>query len=304
MDRLGELTAFVRLVELGSQSAAAQVLGVTPAMVGRHLRALEERLGVRLLQRTTRRQSLTEAGTAFYEKSVAVLEMLDEAERAATEGQADPRGVLRFTGPVDFGARHLGAAIATYCERYPDVRVEMVLNDRVVDLIEEGFDLAVRMGRLPDSSHVARRLTTCPSAVCASPDYLRRHGEPRMPAELVGHNCLLYAYVSPRDLWLFRDAAGRTEEVRVSGNLVANNGTALMVAAVEGQGIVTLPLFILADALRRGRLVRLLPGYVSKEYEIHAVYPGGRNLSPKLRHFIDVLAERFRDTQPWADMLG
>lgn len=323
MDRFVELSAFVRTVDRGSQSAAARELGVTPAMVGRYVRTLEDRLGTRLLNRTTATQSLTEAGAAFYARASAILEQLEEAERTASDQQAEPRGTLRVNAPMSFGARHLAAAVSEYCGHHPGVRVEMVLNDRVVDLVEEGYDVAVRIGRLADSGLVARRLATCRLVACASPGYLERRGQPKAPADLQAHDCLLYAYASNGSTWRFRretpggtggEAGGETrsetggktgaehggeEEVRLSGSLVANNGDALLAAALAGQGVILQPTFIVGDALRDGRLVRLLPGWRLADLDVHAVYPSARNLSLKVRSFVDFLAARLRDPPPW-----
>lgn len=293
-----ELSAFVRTVDRGSQAAAARELGVTPAMVGRYVRALEDRLGSRLLNRTTATQSLTEAGAAFYARASALLEQLEEAERAAADRQAEPHGVLRVNAPMVFGVRYLAAAIAEFCDLHAGVRVELVLNDRVVDLVEEGYDVAVRIGRLADSGLVARRLAACRLAVCASPGYLAHHGEPRTPADLLGHNCLLYAYASGGDTWRFHGEHGE-EEVRISGKLVANNGEALLAAALAGPGVILQPTFIVGDALRESRLVRLLPGWRLQDLDVHAVYPSARHLSPKIRSFVDFLAGRFGDPPPW-----
>ena len=191
MDRITALAAFVRTVELGGQAAAWEDLGRSRAMVGRHIHQLEDRLGVRLLNRTTRKQSLTEAGLAFFEKCASILDQLSEAERVASELQAEPRGTLRVNGPMSFGSTHLASALAAYCERHPQVRIDLVLNDRQVDLVEEGYDVAIRIARLTDSSLIARRLAPIRIVLCASPDYLSRNGTPRTPRELAGHNCLL-----------------------------------------------------------------------------------------------------------------
>lgn len=300
MDRFVELSALVRTVDRGSQAAAARELGITPAMVGRYIQGLEDRLGTRLLNRTTARQSLTEAGAAFYARASAILEQLEEAEIVASDRQAEPRGTLRVNAPMSFGARHLATAVAEFCDLYPGVRVEMVLNDRVVDLVEEGYDVAVRIGHLADSGLVARRLATCRLVVCASPGYLARHGWPSAPAELQKHNFLLYAYSQGGAVRFQNEDGGESsEEVWLSGNLVANNGDALLAAALAGQGVIVQPTFIAADALRRGELVRLLPGWRLADLGVHAVYPSARHLSPKVRSFVDFLAGRFRDPPPW-----
>ncbi len=298
MDRFLELAALVRTVDRGSQAAAARELGVTPAMVGRYIQALEDRLGTRLLNRTTARQSLTEAGAAFYARASTILEQMDEAETNAADRQAEPRGTLRVNAPMSFGARHLAAEIAEFCEQNPKVRVELVLNDRVVDLVEEGYDVAVRIGLLAESGLVARRLSPCRLVLCASPGYLERHGRPSAPADLHGHNCLLYAYASNGGVWRFLGEHG-AEDVRVSGSLVINNGDALLAAALAGQGIILQPTFIAGEDLRAGRLVRLLPGWRLTGLNIHAVYPSARHLSPKVRSFVDFLALRFRDPPRW-----
>jgi len=298
VDRFVELSALVRTVDRGSQAAAARELGLTPAMVGRYIQGLEDRLGTRLLNRTTARQSLTEAGAAFYARASAILEQLEEADTVASDRQAEPRGTLRVNAPMSFGTRHLAATVAGFCDRYPGVRVELVLNDRVVDLIEEGYDVAVRIGRLADSGLVARRLATCRLVVCASPGYLARHGQPGAPADLRGHNCLLYAYTDQDGAWLFHGRDGE-EEIRLSGNLVANNGDALLAAALASQGVILQPTFIAADALRGGQLVRLLPDWRLADLHVYAVYPSARHLSPKVRSFVDFLAGRYRDPPPW-----
>ncbi len=298
MDRFVELSALVRTVDCGSQAAAARELGITPAMVGRYIQGLEDRLGTRLLNRTTARQSLTEAGAAFYARASAILEQLEEADTVASDRQAEPRGTLRVNAPMSFGTRHLAAAVAEFCGRYPNVRVEMVLNDRVVDLIEEGYDVAVRIGRLTDSGLVARRLATCRMVLCAAPGYLARHGWPSVPADLHGHNCLLYAYAGLGGAWRFENDSGE-QEIRVSGNLAANNGDALLASALAGQGIILQPTFIVADALRQGQLAPLLPDWRVAALSVHAVYPSARHLSPKVRSFVDFLVGRYRDPPPW-----
>lgn len=296
MDRFKQLQAFVRTAERGSQSAAGRELGITPAMVGRTIRALEDRLGVRLLHRTTTRQSLTPAGAAFHAGAAAALDALDSAERAASEQQAEPQGVLRVNAPMSFGVRHLAPALAAFGAAHPRVRVELVLNDRVVDLVDEGYDMAVRIGTLRDSRLVARRLAPCRMVLCASPGYLRRRGAPAVPDDLRAHDCLLYAY-TPGGSWTLGG-----QVVPVSGPLVANNGDALLHAALAGQGIIMQPTFIVGDALRGGGLVPLLPGWPARDLHAHAVYPAARNLSPKVRAFVDFLVERFGPA-PWDALL-
>lgn len=306
MDRFLEMSAFVKTVDRGSQAAAARDLGVTPAMVGRYLRALEDRLGTRLLNRTTATQSLTGAGADFYARAAALLDGLNDAEGAAADPRAEPRGLLRVNAPMVFGVRHLAATIGSFCERHRALRVDLVLNDRMVDLVEEGYDVAVRIGRLADSSLVARRLAVCRVVACASPAYLRhRGGQPATPGALRDHNCLLYAYadMGGGGAWTFHGPEG-PETVRLSGNLIVNNGEALLEAALAGQGVIVQPTFIVGDALRDGRLVPVLPGHRLSDLDIYAVYPSARHLSAKVRSLVDDLAVRFRDPPPWDDGLG
>ncbi len=297
VDRFIELSAFVQTVDRGSQAAAARELDVTPAMVGRYVRALEDRLGARLLNRTTATQSLTEAGAAFYARASAVLEQLDEAEHAASDPQAEPRGLLRISAPMVFGVRYLAEAVAAFCNRHPAVRIDLTLDDRVVGLVEEGHDVAVRIGRLVDSSLIARRLATCRMAACASPGYLARNGGmPATPAALGRLNGLLYTYASIRGgTWTFHGPHGE-EQIRLGGTLSANNGDALLAAAIAGQGVIVQPTFIVGDALREGRLVRLLPDYRLADLDVHAVYPSARHLSPKVRSLVDFLVAHLATT--------
>lgn len=298
VDRFLQLAALVRTMDRGSQAAAARELGVTAAMVGRYLQALEDRLGARLLNRTTARQSLTEAGAAFYARAQGILEQMEEAETSAADRAMEPRGTLRVNAPMSFGTRHLAAAIAGFRRDNPRLRVELVLNDRVVDLIEEGYDVAVRIGRLAESGLIARRLSPCRLVACASPAYLDRRGWPAAPVDLQGHDCLVYSYTRDGDVWRFHGEHGE-QEVRVSGSLVANNGDALMAAALAGQGVILQPSFIVGEALRDGRLLPVLPGWRLADFTIYAVYPSARHLSPKVRRFVDFLAARFRDPPPW-----
>ncbi len=297
------MAAFVRTVERGSQAAAAPDLGVTPAMVGRYVRALEDRLGTRLLNRTTATQSLTEAGLAFHARASLILDQVDDAEMAAAERQTEPRGALRLNAPMVFGVRYLAAAVAEFGRLHPQVRVDLALNDRVVDLVEEGYDVGVRIGQLPDSSLVARRLAPCHVMLCASPGYLAQAGTPRRPDELREHNCLLYAYARNGDTWRLRGRHGMVE-VRPQGNLVANNGDALLAASLAHAGISLQPTFIVADAMRAGLLVQVLPEWSLDSLTVFAVYPSVRNLSPKVRSFVDFLAGRFGDHPPWDAAVG
>lgn len=299
MDRLTNLAVFVKVVEEQSFAAAARGVGLSPAMVSKHVQALEERLGARLLNRTTRRLSLTEVGRGYYERARQILADLEDADRAASDLQAAPRGTLRVNAPFSFGIRHLGPAVAAYLQAYPEVTVDISLNDHYIDLLAEGVDVALRIGRLADSSLIARRLAPIRLVLCAAPAYLRQHGTPREPKDLARHNCLLYTYAATADEWRFVGPDGKDEVVRVSGRLLANNGDVIIAAAAAGIGLALSPSFMAGEPVRAGQLVRLLPGYAAPEAALYAVYPPGRHLSAKLRSFIDFLVKRFGEEPEW-----
>jgi DNA-binding transcriptional LysR family regulator len=298
MDRLHAITAFVRVVETGSFAAAARRMNLSVSNVSRHVAELENHLGARLLNRTTRRVSLTEPGRAFFERTVQLLADLEEAEAEASAG-LEPRGVLRVTCATAFGVRHLAPAIAAYGERHPRVRFDVELSDRLVDLVEEGFDLAVRMGEVRSQALIARRLGESSLVCCAAPAYLARHGVPRVPADLARHACLTYAYSQPADTWRFTDAKGRVHAVKVSGPAHANHGEMLCALSVAGLGVHLEPDVVVAPDVRAGRLVPLLPRYAAPAVPIHAVYASRRHLSAKVRSFVDFIAARFAADPAW-----
>ena len=298
MPRLDEMEIFAEVVEAEGFSAAARRLTLSKSAVSKQVGRLEDRLGVRLLNRTTRRLSLTEAGTAFYAACRRVLDEAAAAEQAVSNLAAAPRGLLKLNAPMSFGILHLGPAIPAFHARYPQVTVDAAMNDRFVDLVEEGYYVAIRIGALRDSSLVARRLAPCRAVLCASPDYLERRGRPRRPEDLAGHDCLLYANsANPREWTLQGPRGGQT--VAVDGPLIANNGDVLCGAALAGMGIARLPTFIVGHQLRRGRLEVVLPDHPLPEQGIHAVYPHGRNLSPKVRVFVDFLADYLGPEPYW-----
>ena len=300
MDHFQALRVFAQVVESGSFSGAAARLGLSATATSRHVAELEAHLQTRLLNRTTRRVSLTESGRAFYERSVQLLADLDEAEQEAARAAVVPRGTIKLTTSVNFGVRNVAPAIAAFVSAHPDVRFDVSLSDRVVDLVEEGFDLAIRIGAVGSESLVARKLGETRLVPCASPAYLAARGAPRAPEDLQGHNCFTYEYGSPRDLWRFRDAEGRERNVRVKGNLHSNNGDLLAEAAARGAGIVCEPAFIVGPELRAGRLVPLLQEFRTEPVPIFAVYPSRKHLSAKVRRFVDFLVERFADAQDWS----
>jgi DNA-binding transcriptional LysR family regulator len=299
MDRMASMAAFTKVVGVGSFSAAAREMQVSQAQVTKQVQELESWLGARLLNRTTRRLSLTEVGTAFYERAARILEAIEEAKDAASALQTMPRGRLRINAPVSFGLLHLAPAITEFLQRFPDVSVEMLVNDRVVDLLEGEFDVGVRIGRLRDSSLIARRIVPIRLAVCAAPDYLARHGVPNTPDDLRNHNCLEYTYFETRGEWRLLNPKGDEIVVPVSGRYLANNADVLRTTAIAGGGVILMPTFIIGDDLRAGRLVRLLPDYPPPEQGLHALYPPGRHLSAKVRSFVDFLVGRFGGEPAW-----
>ena len=265
----------------------------------KQIKELESWLGARLLNRTTRRLSLTEVGTGFYERSMRILEAMEEAKNAAGALQTVPRGRLRINAPVSFGLLHLAPVVTEFLERYPDVSVEMLVNDRVVDLLEGKFDVGVRIGRLRDSSLIARRIAPIRLVVCAAPEYLAQHRAPQTPQDLASHNCLEYTYFESRGEWRLLDSKGAEVVVPVSGRYLANNADVLRSTAIAGGGIILIPTFLVGEDLRSGRLVRLLPDYPPPEQALYALYPPGRHLSAKVRSFVDFLVARFGGEPTW-----
>lgn len=293
MDRFTSMGIFARVVERGSFAAAAEGSGMTATMIGNHVRELERRLKGRLLNRTTRRQSLTELGKRYHARCLEILALVDAAELDAREMQNSPRGRLRVSCPVIYGTRVLIPTLAGYMDRYPEVEVELSLNDRIVDLAEEGFDAAVRVGVLPDSGLVARPLLPSPRIACASPAYLARHGHPKAPAELAQHNCLAFMFPSgPEREWLFPRPGGHgVERIAVRGRLDVNGGFALREAALAGLGVIHQPQMMLQEDLDTGRLVRLFPDWPAPVWPVHVVHLPDSRMPPKLASFIEFLQE-------------
>jgi DNA-binding transcriptional LysR family regulator len=297
LDRLTGLEIFAKVAAAGSLSAAARAMGMSQTMVTKHLAALEGRLGTKLFHRTTRRLSITEAGRSYLEASERILADMEAANAAVAADRVEPRGLLRLNVPVVFGTRQIAALLPEFARLHPRVTVEVGLNDRHVDLAEEGWDLAIRIGALADSSMVARRLAPCRMIACAAPSYLKMRGTPRTLAQLADHNCLGYTLTqSGPHRWIF---GRRTEiSVPVSGDLRANNGDALLIAAVAGQGIIYQPTFIVADDLRAGRLTALsLDQPTNERLAVHAVYLP--DPPAKVRAFIDFIATHFAPDPPW-----
>jgi DNA-binding transcriptional LysR family regulator len=295
---LAGLTAFVAVVEARTFAAAAQRTGVSKGTISKRISALEDRLGVRLINRTTRRMSLTEAGVALHARCVRILADLDEAERSVADLHALPRGTLRLSAPMSFATLHLADAIPAFMAGCPDLKIDLVLNDRMVDLVEDGFDLGVRIATLADSTLVARKIAPSRRVVAAAPDYWARHGKPQHPDDLSGHSCLLYAYLANPSDWPFQGPEGPFS-VHVTGPYAANNGEILCAAAVAGCGVSYAPTFILGEQIANGRLETALEAFEPPEQGIYAVYPQNRHLSAKVRLFVDFLVERFGQTPGW-----
>lgn len=300
MDRFDAIRAFAQVVESGSFAKAAERLGLSTSAASRHVADLEAHLQTRLLNRTTRRVSLTESGRAFYERSVQLLADLEEAEQEASSAAVVPRGTIRLTTSVNFGVRHVAPAIAEFLAQHREVRFDVSLSDRIVDLVEEGFDLAIRIGPPGADNLVARKLGETRLVPCASPGYLARRGAPRTPEELAKHDCFTYEYVNPRNQWRFRDRAGDEHAVRIAGSLHSNNGDLLAEVAARGAGIVFEPAFIVGPEVRAGRLVPLLQDYEPPPLPIYAVYPSRKHLSAKVRRFVDFLIARYAQAQDWS----
>lgn len=289
MDRLTSLTAFVRVVDSGGFSAAGRKLNMSTTMVSNHIQALEERLGARLLNRTTRKVSVTEIGRAYYDRCVQILADIEQADDIAGALQSTPRGTLRIhthTHMVQF----LAPVVNSFLGSYPDVKVDVTIGERNIDMIDEGFDVAVRMIPPPDSSLIVRSLATWRHVLCCSHAYLEKHGQPRELAELAERNCVRHVNYPYGEEWHFTDRKGMPASVRVSGNLVTNSGEALQAAARDGVGICLAAGFLIRDDLEAGRLVRLLPEYRPVEFSMNALYPHRHHLSAKVRTFIDMLA--------------
>jgi DNA-binding transcriptional LysR family regulator len=302
MDTLLSLRVFLQVADEGSLAGAAARLGLSRALASKHLMALERRLGTRLVNRTTRRLSLTESGRAFYERSARAVGDVEEAMRCAADSGSVPRGTLRVTAGHTFGRRYVSPALGDYLARHPEVTVDISLNDRFVDIVEEGFDLAIRIGRLEESSLVARRIAATQLLVCATPEYLRRHGTPVHPHDLATRNCLVYTFAAEPDIWTF-GRGDDTVRVRVRGCLRANDGETLMQVALGSQGIALLPTFLAGDALVAGTLLPLLPDWRTEQIGIYAVYPSRKHLSAKVRTFVDFLAQRLEPLpRTWAEV--
>jgi len=300
MDRLASITAFVRVAESGGFSAAGRRLNLSKATISDQVQALENALGARLLNRTTRRVSLTEIGRGYYERCVQLLQDLEEADEAAGAQQATPRGQLRVYCQQGIG-RFVAPVVPDFLARYPEASVDLRTGSTMIDLVQEAFDLGISPIPPPDATLVRRRLGTWSLMVCGAPAYLEKHPAPRSPADLAGHNCVRHPHVPSPDEWHFVDARGNPAVARISGSLISSHYETTLAAALAGIGLILTSPFLVADLIASGALVPLLPDYRAQQIEINAFYPHRRHLSAKVRAFIDMLADRFAEQQRWLD---
>ena len=299
MDKFQEMRVFNAVVEANSFVAAADALGMSKAAVSRHVSELELRLGVRLLHRTTRKLSLTQEGTLFWSRCKDILASIEASESEISKHSVSVHGLLKMNVPISFGIRHLAPLWPEFLNRYPQINLDVQLADRLVDLVDEGFDLAVRIGQLPDSTLISRQIATTRLVLCAAPDYLERQGFPRHPLELAQHDLLAYSLLATGDQWHFNGPAGPVS-VKVRARLWTNNGDSCIAASLNGAGIQLQPTFLVDDDLRNGNLVEILPDFRAMAMGVYVVYPTRMHLLPKVRAMVDFLAEKFKQVS-WSE---
>jgi len=299
MDRLRALEVFVEVVKRDGFARAAEALDTSPANVTRYISDLEAHLQTRLLNRSSRKMSLTASGEALFERAKSILDDVAEAEAIVSSAAMQPHGVLRINAPLSFGVQHLAPLWPQFMRQYPDVELDVALNDRVVDIVDEGYDMAIRISRSGSASNVARKLATSRNLLCASPEYLRQRGTPTRPQELLEHDCIGYSYAACADEWQILDADGHPHVVKVRCVMHTNNGDTARAAALGGLGIISQPSFLVGADLRAGRLQRVLPDHHLPHIDVLAVYPSRRHLSAKVRVMIEFLAATFDGTPPW-----
>ncbi|KAE8758484.1 LysR family transcriptional regulator [Paraburkholderia madseniana] len=299
MDRLRAYEVFVTVVSRGSFTRAADALETSPANVTRYVNELEAHLGTRLLNRTSRRLSLTEGGETLYARCKSILDDVAETEGLVSSASVEPRGRLRINAPVSFGILHLAPLWPEFMRKYPGVELDVALIDRVVDIVEEGYDLAIRISHAGSTSHAARKLATSRNILCASPDYLARCGYPAAPADLIEHQCIGYSYAATGDEWQLMDSEHKAHTVKVNCHMHTNNGDTARAAALAGQGVIWQPTFLIGNDLRAGKLVQVLPDYRLPDIDVLALYPSRRHLSAKIRAVVDFLVDAFGGVPPW-----
>ncbi len=299
MDQQGEMAVFVRVVEHESFSSAARALKLTPSAVSKLIGRLEDRLGARLLNRTTRRLSMTEEGHAFYQRCVPILSAIDEAEMAVTELHAEPRGLLKVNASTAFGQFHIQPLIPQFLERHPDLRIQLTLSDSLVNLVEEEVDVAIRIADMPDSTLIAKKLSAVRRTVAAAPSYIEKFGIPKSPEDLKNHNCLTLSFETSLNQWEFKGSDG-PKRIRVSGSFETNNAAALYEAGLAGLGLFRAANFVVGSDFKEGRLIPVLEDYeMINQVNIYAVYPHSKHLSPKVRAFVDLMIDAFTPIPSW-----
>ena len=303
MDKLDAMQAFTKVVALGSYAEAGRQLGLTRSAVSKGVIELEQILGARLLDRTTRKVSVTEAGMAYYERCLAILADIEETELQVSRLHDEPKGTLKLNAPMSFGTLHIGRAVVDFMAAYPELKVELALNDRFIDPVEEGFDVTIRIADLKDSSLIARKLAPSRRVLVASPDYVRASGYPESPDDLVNHQCLNYGHTTLMQRWALTDG-GKALNVPINSRLCANNGDVLRDAALAGQGITKLPTFLIGPDIEAGRLEVVLEDFPPTQLSIYALYAPNRYLAAKSRLFIDFLVDRFGPKPPWDSFLS
>ncbi|MBF0380221.1 MAG: LysR family transcriptional regulator [Magnetococcales bacterium] len=298
MDRFRLMETFVKVAEVGGFSAAARSMRLSKAVVSKYISLLEEQLSVRLFNRTTRQIRLTEEGRDYLQRCKMILADLEEAERSVKDLHGAPSGLLRISAPMSFGIYHLSSAIADFMEMWPKIEIDLDMNDRFVDVLAEGFDLAIRGGKMVDSSLIARRLAPLQSVLCGSAAYFKEYGEPQTPDELVNHNCIGYSYSRSGDNWHFQSAKGDVV-VSVKSKIRVNSGDAIRQIVLQGQGIAIIPTFLVGHDLAQGTLIKTMDNYPIKESGLYALYHHNRHLSAKVRVFVDFLAKRYGKKPYW-----
>ena len=299
MDQQGEMAVFVRVVEHESFSSAARALKLTPSAVSKLIGRLEDRLGARLLNRTTRRLSMTEEGHAFYQRCVPILSAIDEAEMAVTELHAEPRGLLKVNASTAFGQFHIQPLIPKFLERHPDLRIQLTLSDSLVNLVEEEVDVAIRIADMPDSTLIAKKLSAVHRTVAAAPSYIEKFGIPKSPEDLKNHNCLTLSFETSLNQWEFKGSDG-PQRIRVRGSFETNNAAALYEAGLAGLGLFRAANFVVGSDFKEGRLIPVLEDYeMINQVNIYAVYPHSKHLSPKVRAFVDLMTDAFTPVPSW-----
>jgi len=298
---LSDIAAFVCVVQTGSFTAAAEQLNTSKSVISKYITRLEDRLGVKLLARTTRRLTLTEIGRTFYEGARQALDAIDNAEEAVSFLQGEPRGTIKINAPLSFGALHIAPALEEFIYSYPEMQVDLRFEDRQIDMIKDGFDLTVRITSQLEGNLNARRIAPCHHALVAAPSYLAKHGTPKEPEDLSTHNVVTYQYQQSPWEWGFTAAKSKPRRIAVSGSVQMNNSLAIREAVLAGVGISRMPTFVVGDDIKAGRLIQLLPKYALLELSIYLVFPGRHHMAPKIRAFIDYMVKRMEGTPSWDD---